>query len=206
MKPASGLWLGQNGIKRPAYRIIGGSADDGLDEIEILISPAISENTPQRGRRLRSKTMTLEERAVAFQMLELPGQPMMMHVGTASLVNDLSSRIKELEAGIVPEATSLDDAAVENDEIVETDENGKPMTYWGGKAMQTKFIKRQLETKQQAIDLLWAALYGTTLDEHGNRGDDGLLFLVRLRGMSPRETTSLAKVKEALSLLEGGEK
>ena len=179
------------------------SADDGLDEIEILISPAISENTPQRGRRLRSKTMTLEERAVAFQMLELPGQPMMMHVGTASLVNDLSSRIKELEAGIVPEATSLDDAAVENDEIVETDENGKPMTYWGGKAMQTKFIKRQLETKQQAIDLLWAALYGTTLDEHGNRGDDGLLFLVRLRGMSPRETTSLAKVKEALSLLEG---
>ena len=141
--------------------------------------------------------MTLEERAVAFQMLELPGQPMMMHMGTARLVNDLSSRIKELEAGIAPEATSLDDAAVENDEIVETDENGKPMTYWGGKS-----IKRQLETKQQAVDLLWAALYGTTL-EHGNRGDDGLLFLVRLRGMSPRETTSLAKVKEALSLLEG---
>jgi len=47
----------------------------------------------------------LKERVLQFNMLELPGQPMMMHMGTAYLVGDLwkevqdlRERVKELEA------------------------------------------------------------------------------------------------------------
>ena len=43
---------------------------------------------------------TLEERVKAFQILELPGQPQSMHVGTYSLVTDLLKPVKELEAAI----------------------------------------------------------------------------------------------------------
>jgi len=39
----------------------------------------------------------LKERAFQFSTLQLPGQPQMMHMGTARLVNDLSARIAELE-------------------------------------------------------------------------------------------------------------
>lgn len=41
----------------------------------------------------------LAERVGQFQALELPGQPMMMHMGTFNLVNDLwreVSRLREL--------------------------------------------------------------------------------------------------------------
>lgn len=41
---------------------------------------------------------TLEERVLKFNMLELPGQPQMMHMGTSYLVNDLWQEIKSLKA------------------------------------------------------------------------------------------------------------
>lgn len=40
---------------------------------------------------------TLDERVMAFELLELPGQPPMMHMGTAYLVNDLWAEIKRLQ-------------------------------------------------------------------------------------------------------------
>lgn len=40
----------------------------------------------------------LKERAEKFSMLELPGQPQGMHMGTSYLVHDLVARIEELEA------------------------------------------------------------------------------------------------------------
>lgn len=38
----------------------------------------------------------LAERVLQFQMLQLPGQPMMMHMGTANLVSDLWREVKHL--------------------------------------------------------------------------------------------------------------
>jgi len=40
---------------------------------------------------------TLEERVNQFHLLQLPGQPMGMHMGTSYLVSDLWRRVKELE-------------------------------------------------------------------------------------------------------------
>ncbi len=40
----------------------------------------------------------LKERVNQFYALKLPGQPMMMHMGTSYLVGDLAARITELEA------------------------------------------------------------------------------------------------------------
>jgi len=42
-----------------------------------------------------------KERAFKFSTLQLPGQPQMMHMGTANLVSDLSARITELEQKVV---------------------------------------------------------------------------------------------------------
>ena len=39
----------------------------------------------------------LEERVRQFKSLQLPGQPMAMHMGTSYLVNDLWNEIKSLE-------------------------------------------------------------------------------------------------------------
>lgn len=41
---------------------------------------------------------SLKERVEQFSMLQLPGQPMAMHMGTSYLVNDLWRRVQELEA------------------------------------------------------------------------------------------------------------
>ncbi|MBB20239.1 MAG: hypothetical protein CMP20_12370 [Rickettsiales bacterium] len=38
---------------------------------------------------------SLDERVMQFQMLELPGQPMMMHMGTSHLVQDLHREVKQ---------------------------------------------------------------------------------------------------------------
>ena len=38
----------------------------------------------------------LKERVQQFMMLELPGQPMMMHMGTFYLVQDLWAEVKRL--------------------------------------------------------------------------------------------------------------
>ena len=38
----------------------------------------------------------LEERVQQFRRLELPGQPMMMHMGTSYLVEDLWAEVKRL--------------------------------------------------------------------------------------------------------------
>jgi hypothetical protein len=48
-----------------------------------------------RGRR---KTMgdELQERVRLFNMMQLPGQPPMMHMGTAYLVNDLWFEVQDL--------------------------------------------------------------------------------------------------------------
>ena len=48
-----------------------------------------------------SKTKTVEELSalvLKFDMLELPGQPKAMHMGTANLVHDLLKKARELEA------------------------------------------------------------------------------------------------------------
>ena len=39
----------------------------------------------------------LKGRVEAFRLLQLPGQPQGMHMGTAYLVNDLWGRVQELE-------------------------------------------------------------------------------------------------------------
>lgn len=41
---------------------------------------------------------TLEERVQKFLMMELPGQPRMMHMGTSCLVSDLWGEAKRLRA------------------------------------------------------------------------------------------------------------
>ena len=40
----------------------------------------------------------LAERVLQFQMMELPSQPRMMHMGTSKLVSELDIRVRELEA------------------------------------------------------------------------------------------------------------
>lgn len=40
----------------------------------------------------------LEERVELFNMMELPGQPRIMHIGTQYLVNDLWKEIKRLRS------------------------------------------------------------------------------------------------------------
>ena len=40
---------------------------------------------------------SLEERVTAFNMMELPGQPRFMHMGTSYLVNDLWQEIQRLQ-------------------------------------------------------------------------------------------------------------
>lgn len=42
-----------------------------------------------------SKVKELKERVLKFQMLELPGQPMGMHMGTMYLVGDLMRTVEE---------------------------------------------------------------------------------------------------------------
>ena len=55
--------------------------------------------------------MTLKERVDAFALMELPGQPRMMHMGTSYLVNDLWREIQSLNA-----ALSMTREGVEADE------------------------------------------------------------------------------------------
>jgi hypothetical protein len=45
-------------------------------------------------------TDELLERAMQFGLLELPGQPQMMHMGTSHLVNDLVLEIKRLRSEV----------------------------------------------------------------------------------------------------------
>ncbi len=55
--------------------------------------------------------MTLKERVDAFALMELPGQPRMMHMGTSYLINDLWREIQRLNA-----ALSMTREGVEADE------------------------------------------------------------------------------------------
>jgi hypothetical protein len=51
----------------------------------------------------------LKRRVDQFNMLELPGQPMMMHMGTSYLVNDLWRALKErVEADAVSKPAQED--------------------------------------------------------------------------------------------------
>lgn len=59
---------------------------------------------------IKTSLATLKEECLQFAMLELPGQPRMMHMGTSSLVHRLENtlkqavaRIEELEAASPPE-------------------------------------------------------------------------------------------------------
>lgn len=49
---------------------------------------------------MEKKEMTLEERVHAFMLLDLPGQPRMMHMGTSYLVNDLWREVQRLNAAL----------------------------------------------------------------------------------------------------------
>jgi hypothetical protein len=49
------------------------------------------------------KSDTLEARVRQFQMLELPGQPMAMHMGTSYLVEDLLAEVKRLRSELADE-------------------------------------------------------------------------------------------------------
>lgn len=62
----------------------------------------------------------LRERVRDFQMLRLPGQPLMMHMGTSYLVNDLQSRILALEKALQPFANYADSRNVVNPEFIIT--------------------------------------------------------------------------------------
>lgn len=44
------------------------------------------------------KIEELEERVMQFNTLSLPGQPLMMHMGTSYLVNDLWEKVKRLQS------------------------------------------------------------------------------------------------------------
>lgn len=55
--------------------------------------------------------MTLQQRKEAFDLMQLPGQPMMMHMGTSYLVGDLWREIQRLNA-----ALSMTREGVEPDE------------------------------------------------------------------------------------------
>lgn len=50
---------------------------------------------------------SLEHRVMAFQMMQLPGQPQMMHIGTMSLVLDLYKEVQRLQAEL--EAQELEE-------------------------------------------------------------------------------------------------
>nr|WP_319250477.1 hypothetical protein [uncultured Celeribacter sp.] len=56
--------------------------------------------------------MTLKERVDAFALMELPGQPRMMHMGTSYLVNDLWREIQRLNAALsmTREGVEVDEA------------------------------------------------------------------------------------------------
>jgi hypothetical protein len=43
------------------------------------------------------KNKELEDKVRKFELMQLPGQPAMMHMGTSYLINDLCREIKELE-------------------------------------------------------------------------------------------------------------
>ena len=47
-----------------------------------------------------TKENDLFERVLQFKLLELPGQPQSMHMGTSYLVDDLEKEIKRLRAEI----------------------------------------------------------------------------------------------------------
>ncbi len=66
----------------------------------------------------------LSERVSAFRCLKLPGQPMMMHMGTSSLVGDLWNEVKALQeqlelARVKTYCTSISEIAVERDALLE---------------------------------------------------------------------------------------
>ena len=50
----------------------------------------------------------LEQRVNQFNTMSLPGQPVMMHMGTSHLIHDLWERIQELEDLIIGMNENLD--------------------------------------------------------------------------------------------------
>jgi len=47
-----------------------------------------------------STAETLDDRILQFKMLQLPGQPRMMHMGTSYLISDMEKEIKLLRTAI----------------------------------------------------------------------------------------------------------
>lgn len=64
---------------------------------------------------------TLKDRVLQFQMMELPGQPQMMHMGTSYLVHDLWQEVKRLEAERAEMLEALRDAYPVLDMMAVTD-------------------------------------------------------------------------------------
>jgi hypothetical protein len=60
---------------------------------------------------------SLEDRVTQFRCLELPGQPMSMHMGTSYLVNDLWNKVKEQAAEIERLRTASKQALVALDNV-----------------------------------------------------------------------------------------
>jgi hypothetical protein len=76
----------------------------------------------------------LDERVFQFRLMELPGQPMMMHMGTNRLVNDLHAELKR-ERARVAELESVLVRGVEGEEYFWRDDaekalNGSSTAAW----------------------------------------------------------------------------
>ncbi len=56
---------------------------------------------------------SLEQRVTDFALLRLPGQPQAMHMGTASLVDELWREVERLREIVEPERTAPEPGAEE---------------------------------------------------------------------------------------------
>ena len=86
----------------------------------------------------------LKTRVLQFQMMELPGQPMMMHMGTVYLVNDLDRENTRLTA-LVADLTAANAAL----------------------AQDNARLGKRVEDARELIDNLLEAI--TASDRHGDR-------------------------------------
>ena len=55
---------------------------------------------PKFTPELKARCDDARKRAIQFALMELPGQPRMMHMGTSYLVNDLALCVRDLIAAL----------------------------------------------------------------------------------------------------------
>ena len=78
----------------------------------------------------------LKERVLQFNMLKLPGQMPMMHMGTNSLVNDLLAEVEKLRA-------QLDEVTADQEKVVRN---------WYSRGEEIHALKAQLDTVTKERD------------------------------------------------------